>query len=125
MKAIESVSKDDDTQWLTYWTVYSGFTIFEFFSDFFLSWFPLYFLFKCTFLVWCMAPFPWNGSEFIYNRVLKPFVAEHKEQIDEYLEKAKERASKLYDEAKGKATEAAIRHAAGAEVSAEESKKEE
>ena len=45
-----------------------------------------------------MAPFPWNGSDFIYHRILKPFVAEHKEKIDEYLEKAKERASHLYDE---------------------------
>ena len=50
------------------------------------------------FLVWCMAPFPWNGSEFLYHRILKPFVAEHKKEIDEYLEKAKERASQLYDE---------------------------
>jgi len=113
VKAIESERKDDDTQWLTYWTVYSAFSIVEFFSDIFLSWFPLYFLFKCMFLVWCMAPFPWNGSEFLYHRILKPFVAEHKKDIDEYLEKAKERASQLYDEAKEKATEAAIRHATG------------
>ena len=46
VKAIESERKDDDTQWLTYWTVYSAFSIVEFFSDIFLSWFPLYFLFK-------------------------------------------------------------------------------
>ena len=45
-----------------------------------------------------MAPFSWNGSEFIYHRVLKPWVKEHREKIDEYLEKAKERASHLYDE---------------------------
>ena len=45
-----------------------------------------------------MAPFSWNGSEFIYHRILKPFVAEHKEKIDEYLDKAKERASQFYDE---------------------------
>ncbi|XP_065059574.1 receptor expression-enhancing protein 5-like [Rhopilema esculentum] len=111
VKAIESERKDDDTQWLTYWTVYSTFSIIEYFSDIFLSWFPLYFLFKCSFLVWCMAPFSWNGSEFIYHRVLKPWVKEHREKIDEYLEKAKERASHLYDEAKDKATEAAIKHA--------------
>ena len=46
VKAIESNDKDDDTQWLTYWVVYSTFSIGEFFSDIFLSWFPLYFLFK-------------------------------------------------------------------------------
>eukprot|EP00794_Sanderia_malayensis_P009758 gene9758-10757_t len=113
VKAIESERKDDDTQWLTYWTVYSAFTIVEFFSDIFLSWFPLYFLFKCSFLAWCMAPFPWNGAEFIYNRAIKPFVLKNEEKIDELIEKTKERASKLYDEAKEKATEAAIKHASG------------
>ena len=49
VKAIESERKDDDTQWLTYWTVYSAFSIVEYFSDIFLSWFPLYFLFKVNF----------------------------------------------------------------------------
>lgn len=46
VKAIESTNKDDDTQWLTYWVVYAAFNIAEFFSDIFLGWFPLYFLFK-------------------------------------------------------------------------------
>jgi len=81
VKAIESERKDDDTQWLTYWTVYSAFSIVEFFSDIFLSWFPLYFLFKCMFLVWCMAPFPWNGSEFLYHRILKPLLLSTKRTL--------------------------------------------
>uniref|UniRef100_A0A8C9Q396 Receptor expression-enhancing protein n=1 Tax=Spermophilus dauricus TaxID=99837 RepID=A0A8C9Q396_SPEDA len=44
MKAIESPNKDDDTQWLTYWVVYGVFSIAEFFSDLFLSWFPFYYM---------------------------------------------------------------------------------
>lgn len=52
IKAIESPNKDDDTQWLTYWVVYGIFSIAEFFSDLFLSWFPFYFLMKvCSFLL--------------------------------------------------------------------------
>ena len=43
IKAIESYKKDDDTQWLTYWVVYGYFSIVEFFSDIFLSWFPFYY----------------------------------------------------------------------------------
>uniref|UniRef100_A0A8C9UT93 Receptor expression-enhancing protein n=1 Tax=Spermophilus dauricus TaxID=99837 RepID=A0A8C9UT93_SPEDA len=46
MKAIESPNKDDDTQWLTYWVVYGVFSIAEFFSDLFLSWFPFYYMLK-------------------------------------------------------------------------------
>ena len=46
VKAVESASKDDDTQWLIYWVVFGVFNIVEFFSDILLSWFPLYFLVK-------------------------------------------------------------------------------
>ena len=45
-KAIDSVDKDDDTQWLTYWVVYAAFGIIEYFTDMFLSWVPFYFLAK-------------------------------------------------------------------------------
>lgn len=46
IKAIESPNKEDDTQWLTYWVVYGVFSIAEFFSDLFLSWFPFYYMLK-------------------------------------------------------------------------------
>ena len=45
-KAIDSVEKDDDTQWLTYWVVYAVFSILEYFTDIILSWVPFYFLAK-------------------------------------------------------------------------------
>jgi receptor expression-enhancing protein 5/6 len=46
IKAIESRQKDDDTKWLTYWVVYSVFSLVEFFSDIFLFWVPFYWLLK-------------------------------------------------------------------------------
>ena len=49
VKAIESDKKEDDTKWLTYWTVFAFLSIIEFFSDILLSWFPLYWLVKVTF----------------------------------------------------------------------------
>lgn len=49
VKAIESDKKDDDTKWLTYWTVFAFFSIIEFFSDILLSWFPLYWLAKVSY----------------------------------------------------------------------------
>lgn len=36
-KAIESVQKEDDTQWLTYWVVYACFTVIESFSGTYFS----------------------------------------------------------------------------------------
>lgn len=46
MKALESKNKDDDTKWLTYWVVFACFSVIEFFSDFIVGWFPLYWLIK-------------------------------------------------------------------------------
>merc|ERR1711970_1278150 len=51
--------------------------------------FPTYLVIKCLFLVWCMAPVSWNGSDIIFNQVLFPIFKEHHEQIEEQAEKAK------------------------------------
>ncbi|KAM9762316.1 receptor expression-enhancing protein 6 isoform 1-T1 [Menidia menidia] len=82
IKAIESLNKDDDTKWLTYWVVYGVFSLGEFFSDIFLYWFPFYYAFKCLFLLWCMAPITWNGSQVIYNKVVRPIYLRHEATVD-------------------------------------------
>lgn len=82
IKAIESENKEDDTKWLTYWVVYGIFSVCEFFSDIFLYWFPFYYAFKCLFLLWCMAPVAWNGSQILYNQVVRPCFLAHEETID-------------------------------------------
>ncbi|KAL8568682.1 Receptor expression-enhancing protein 5 [Nucella lapillus] len=46
IKAIESEDKDDDTKWLTYWVVYSVFSLVEIFADILLFWIPFYWLLK-------------------------------------------------------------------------------
>ena len=51
VKAIESKEKDDDTKWLTYWVVYSAFSLVEFFADIFLFWVPFYWFFKVRFYI--------------------------------------------------------------------------
>jgi receptor expression-enhancing protein 5/6 len=48
IKALESLNKDDDTKWLTYWVVFALFSIIEYFSDILLFWFPFYWLFKVS-----------------------------------------------------------------------------
>uniref|UniRef100_A0A3Q4B1K7 Receptor expression-enhancing protein n=1 Tax=Mola mola TaxID=94237 RepID=A0A3Q4B1K7_MOLML len=82
IKAIESNVKEDDTQWLTYWVVYGLFSVIEAFSDIFLFWFPFYYVGKCVFLIWCMAPVTWNGSEILYRRVIRPFFLKHQATMD-------------------------------------------
>ncbi|KAJ8408419.1 hypothetical protein AAFF_G00258330 [Aldrovandia affinis] len=82
IKAIESPNKEDDTKWLTYWVVYGVFSVAEFFSDIFLYWCPFYYVGKCLFLLWCMAPVSWNGSQFLYMRVVRPFFLKHEAAVD-------------------------------------------
>jgi receptor expression-enhancing protein 5/6 len=106
VKAIESKEKDDDTKWLTYWVVYSAFSLVEFFTDIFLFWIPFYWLLKCIFLCYCMVPFPWNGSLTIYNRFIRPFILKHEKQVDKALDKARGVASEVLHEAESSARDA-------------------
>uniref|UniRef100_A0A8C0CL63 Receptor expression-enhancing protein n=1 Tax=Balaenoptera musculus TaxID=9771 RepID=A0A8C0CL63_BALMU len=104
IKAIEIPNKEDDTQWLTYWAVFGVFSIAEFFSDLFLLWFPFYYVLKCSFLLWCMAPSPVNGVDLLYKRIICLFFLKHESQVDKAVndlkDKAKETADAIFKEAK-------------------------
>ncbi|KAK6179878.1 hypothetical protein SNE40_012132 [Patella caerulea] len=106
VKAVESSRKDDDTQWLTYWVVYSAFSLTEFFADIFLFWIPFYWLLKCVFLVWCMAPIPSNGADMLYKKFIRPFILRHQEKIDKALDEAKETIQEVFGYAKKQIGEA-------------------
>ncbi|OQS06293.1 hypothetical protein THRCLA_01660 [Thraustotheca clavata] len=80
-KAIESESKADDVQWLTYWVVYCCFEIVEVFVDYLLFWVPFYYAFKLGFLVWLFLPST-QGATFIFSHFLQPFLKTHEENID-------------------------------------------
>ncbi|XP_062985594.1 receptor expression-enhancing protein 5 [Elgaria multicarinata webbii] len=97
IKAIESPNKDDDTQWLIYWVVYGVFSIAEFFSDIFLSWFPFYYMLKCGFLIWGMAPSPANGADMLYKRFIRPFFLKHESELDKIAKDLKDKAAETAD----------------------------
>jgi receptor expression-enhancing protein 5/6 len=99
IKAVESLQKDDDTKWLTYWVVYAFFSLLEFFTDIFLFWIPFYAFFKCLFLMFCMVPTKWNGSLMIYNQIIKPLFLKHQTKIDKGLAKASAIAGEVVDTA--------------------------
>uniref|UniRef100_A0A8C6VHR5 Receptor expression-enhancing protein n=1 Tax=Naja naja TaxID=35670 RepID=A0A8C6VHR5_NAJNA len=95
IRAIESPAKDDDTTWLTYWVVYGMFSVVEFFSDTFLYWFPFYYAGKCLFLLWCMAPFSWNGSQVLYRSLIRPWFLKHHQTVDSVLSDLTGRAASV------------------------------
>ncbi|KAJ0171905.1 hypothetical protein K1T71_012668 [Dendrolimus kikuchii] len=65
MKALESPQKDDDTKWLTYWVVFACFSLCEYFSDFIVGWFPLYWLIKSSY---CYIPYDLYFSLTIHKK---------------------------------------------------------
>jgi receptor expression-enhancing protein 5/6 len=97
-KAIESPTKDDDTQWLTYWVVFAIFSVLETFSDTILWWFPLYYTGKILFLVWCQAPLT-RGAEFMYTHFLRAWFLAYQSKIDTYLATASSAATAIGAEA--------------------------
>lgn len=102
MKALESSTKEDDTRWLTYWVTFAAFSLLEFFSEFILGFVPFYWLVKCLFLMWCFAPIPNNGSQFLYNKFIRPVFLKNRKIVDETLNKAATGVADLMGDAAGK-----------------------
>ncbi|KAI7907237.1 TB2/DP1, HVA22 family-domain-containing protein [Cokeromyces recurvatus] len=87
-KAIETVDKNDDKQWLTYWTVIGFIQMIEYFSDILLYWFPFYYLFKTLFVLYLALP-QFKGAEVIYSRFLRPYLLNAQGDIDLHANKLK------------------------------------
>lgn len=84
IRAIESDEKEDDTDWLVYWVVFSFFHLIENFADIVVYWIPFFYPLKVTFLLWCMLP-QYKGAHIIYVNVIKPLFDKHSATIDEAL----------------------------------------
>ena len=69
-KAIESEAKNDDTQWLTYWVVYSVLMIAESFADYSVFWIPGYRFAKCGFIFWLASP-RFKGALMLYDKCIR------------------------------------------------------
>ncbi|CAG8522611.1 16424_t:CDS:2 [Funneliformis mosseae] len=78
--------KADDTQWLTYWTVFGFVNIIEFFSDTILYWMPFYYLFKTVFFLWLFLP-PFKGAQVIYSKFLRQVLLTYQNDVDKNLNK--------------------------------------
>ncbi|GFR49706.1 hypothetical protein Agub_g11859 [Astrephomene gubernaculifera] len=87
LKAIQSTTKLDDTQWLTYWVVYAFLSTFESVGMFLLSWIPLYYEIKLLFVVWLIAP-QTQGARKIYEEYIVPLLKKYGDKIDPVFGKA-------------------------------------
>jgi receptor expression-enhancing protein 5/6 len=96
-KAIESHSKDDDTQWLTYWTVFGFFNIIEYFTDILVYWIPFYYMLKTFTLLWLYLP-TFRGAEYVYHSFISPYLTLHQQEIDSAFSDVKAKAESAVQE---------------------------
>lgn len=102
-KALKSEKKDDDTQWLTYWVVYSFFIVIEGFTDALMSWIPMYYIAKIVFLYFCMSP-TFQGSSIIFHKFIEPFLDQTSKSIDEVEEDVRDAVEDIQDQLTEKGT---------------------
>ncbi|VDO27685.1 unnamed protein product [Onchocerca flexuosa] len=65
VKAIRTAQKDDDTQWLIYWTVFAFYSLMDFFADSIM---------RVIFLLYLYLPQTY-GAQIIYEKYLDPLIA--------------------------------------------------
>lgn len=76
-KSMDSGSKDD-TQWLTYWVVFSFLSIAENLLSVLVTAIPFYFWIKMGVIVWMYAPST-RGAEVLYQQGLRPWLVPYLE----------------------------------------------
>jgi len=84
-RAIKSDEKEDDTQWLTYWVVFSFFHVFESAIDVAFGWLPLYLFLKLGFLVFCFLP-ETKGATIVFQTFIEPLFSKAEESSKRFRE---------------------------------------
>lgn len=68
--AIESPTKEDETQWLTYWVLYSFLQLIEMGLSRVLYWIPFWYTLKLAAVAWLVLP-QFHGAAFVYDNYVK------------------------------------------------------
>ncbi|KAH8327177.1 hypothetical protein KR074_006638 [Drosophila pseudoananassae] len=90
-KAVRTKDVKEYVKWMMYWIVFAFFTCIETFTDIFFSWLPFYYEIKVALVFWLLSPAT-RGSSTLYRKFVHPMLTRHEQQeIDEYVNQAKER----------------------------------
>lgn len=66
---------------------------FETLCDVFISWFPFYYEVKLAIVFWLLSPLT-KGSSHVYRTFIHPKLSQHEQEIDDYINQAKEKGYK-------------------------------
>ncbi|KAL7071730.1 hypothetical protein ACQ4LE_009318 [Meloidogyne hapla] len=88
-KAVRTKDVKEYVKWMMYWIVFALFHASEALADILLAfWFPFYYELKIVFVVWLLSPWT-KGSSILYRKWVHPMLMKHEEDIDVFLEQAK------------------------------------
>ncbi|KAF9579129.1 receptor accessory protein 4 [Lunasporangiospora selenospora] len=90
-KAVNSGDSRRLMAWLMYWVVMGLFTAAEFVLDMFIFWLPFYYEIKMLVVLWMMLP-QTQGSIFLYESFVEPYLLKHEDEIDQALKDAQKQA---------------------------------
>ncbi|OWM82568.1 hypothetical protein CDL15_Pgr002143 [Punica granatum] len=77
--------------WCQYWIIVAMVTVLERIMDILISWLPMYSELKLAFILYLWHP-KTMGTVYIYENLLRPFVAQHENDIDRKLKEWRARA---------------------------------
>ncbi|KAH9657260.1 HVA22-like protein i [Citrus sinensis] len=80
--------------WCQYWVLVAVFTVGERVADTFISWLPMYSEAKLAFFIYLWYP-KTKGTTYVYNVLLRPYVAKHEKEIDLNLLKLRIKAREI------------------------------
>ncbi|XP_038997363.1 HVA22-like protein a [Hibiscus syriacus] len=81
VRAIESESRADDREWLTYWVLYSMLTLLELSFARVIEWIPIWSFAKLIFTCWLVIPY-FSGASYVYEHYLRPFFINPQQTIN-------------------------------------------
>ncbi|KAL3078876.1 hypothetical protein niasHS_014658 [Heterodera schachtii] len=88
-KAVRNKDVKEYVKWMMYWIVFGIFCAGEAVADIFLAfWFPFYYELKIIFVFWLLSPWT-RGASILYRNWVHPMFMKHEEEIDNFLEQAK------------------------------------
>ncbi|KAK1389683.1 hypothetical protein POM88_017861 [Heracleum sosnowskyi] len=92
-KAVEKnkVEIEELRFWCQYWIIVALLAVVERISDIFISWVPMYAEIKLAIFLYMWYP-KTKGTGFIYETLLRPFVAKHETDIERSLQELRTRA---------------------------------
>ncbi|KAL8263147.1 hypothetical protein R6Q59_024496 [Mikania micrantha] len=77
--------------WCQYWVIIAVLVVFERIGDIFVPWIPMYGEMKLALIIYLWYP-KTKGTEYVYNAMLRPFVARHETHIERSLKEMRAKA---------------------------------